>query len=223
MARRTEQPPRIRPHRVDRGAQLCSLVVAFLSGCYRAVSPTHCDASDASGPCDVSTPHDSAAPADTLDTHDTPLVTDTPPPQPVLAITLRTGHDDLRSDSALDAIVTATDGSTRALVVRAAGEPAWTLGTISTVELAWDSVGVSSIQLRLVESDPNCSLFCDNWDLASIDVALVRADGSRTCVVHRVGVNGGADNDQDAVVRLVARDSGGFSNQVTFAAATGCP
>lgn len=205
---------RIDPRARSHGSDCIVVALVWLSGCYRAVAPADCGTRDS---CDAMVPSDDALPVDV------PAGPDAEPmPHTVLSIALRTGHDDLRSDSALDAIVVSTDGSSRSLVLRAAGQPAWLPGDTNTFTTDWGAASIASITLRLIESDPGCSVFCDNWDVASIDAALVGSDGSRVCIVDRVGPNGGADDDADAVVRLEAREAGGFSDQMTFASGTGC-
>jgi hypothetical protein len=137
---------------------------------------------------------------------------------PNVMFSVQTGHDDLRNDSELDAVLTGTDGSSQTIVLKPVG-PTWPNGNTSTQNFAVTlTAAVSSIKLVLVESDPGCNISCDNWDLGNIQVTQLNGDGTQTCLVHLNGANGGIDNDQDAVARLT-RDQ----NTVTFTSGQGCP
>jgi hypothetical protein len=138
---------------------------------------------------------------------------------PRVEFDVQTGHDDLRSDSELDAVMKGTDGSSQTIVLRPANGLVWPNGSShsGTFGLTLSSP-VSNIELVLVESDPGCGLFCDNWDMANLAITSLNVDGSQTCLAHLRGANGGLDNDPDAVARLT-RDQ----NTVLFTAGQGCP
>jgi len=139
--------------------------------------------------------------------------------QTTIEFYVQTGHDDLRQDSELDAILTGTDGAKQTITLRSVGGPTWDNGNEITQDFTLNlPSSIASIQFELLESDPSCNISCDNWDLANLDIRLLNQDGTTTCVTHLRGNNGGTDNDGDAVARLT-RDN----NTVTFSDGQGCP
>lgn len=103
--------------------------------------------------------------------------------EPKLVLGIQTGDDDLRDDSELQLVVTDTSGASYTILLREQGDDGpQELGTFGNNERDWlvaplpaglAPFQIDSLQLRLVQSDPGCETYCDNWKLSALQVFYV--------------------------------------------------
>jgi kumamolisin len=134
---------------------------------------------------------------------------------------LDSGNDGVNSDSIVLANLFANGASSpfQTLTLKVKGDGSWDPKNLPhTVTQALSPPqpvgGIAKIDLVLVESDPGCNTFCDNWTVQKVGIRMFNPSGPQFCLID---LTGGPD-ENDAVARLT-KDSPSKS----FFPRSGCP
>ncbi|MFZ1087077.1 MAG: S53 family peptidase [Terracidiphilus sp.] len=173
----------------------------------------------------------------------TPLTPNTP--VDFVRVTIGTGDDNFGDNNSSGFVtITVPGGASFNGTLRNAGDGKWDNGSTHTVDVAIPNCttspcaagainppvtaggGISSITINLVQSDPGCNTYCDNWDINSLNVSLFNPPvppNPTACQINLVG-SASLQDGSTGLVRLSARPGGsGVGGSASFSAPAGCP